>query len=99
MEWYIILALAVGIFVILFPIAYVWYLNVGGVYSAIQKSRQKQVVSEEVAKTITPDTNTSKPRIREVQVFRKASERGITQPIGRKEAIKEERKLNFRQPK
>jgi hypothetical protein len=84
MEWYIILALAVGIFVILFPIAYVWYLNVGGVYSAIQKARQKRVVSEEEAKTVTPDTNTSKPRIREVQVFRKASERGITQPIGRK---------------
>ncbi|HUV53371.1 MAG TPA: hypothetical protein VMW64_09920 [Dehalococcoidia bacterium] len=99
MEWYIILALAVGIFAILFPIAYVWYLNVGGVYSAIQKAREKRVFSDEEVKAVTPDTNISKHRIREVQVFRKASERGITQPIGRKEATKEARKANIRQPK
>lgn len=88
MEWYIILALAIGVFVILFPIAYVWYLNVGGVYSAIRKAREKRVIIEEEGKTVAPDTIISKPRIREVQVFRKAIERGITQPIGRKEAIK-----------
>jgi hypothetical protein len=92
MEWYIILALAIGIFVILFPIAYVWYLNMGGVYSAIQKAREKRVISEEEVKAVTSDTNIiSKPRIREVQVFRKASERGITQPIGRKENVKYKR--------
>jgi hypothetical protein len=99
MEWYIILALAVGIFVILFPIAYVWYLNVGGIYSAIQKAHKKQVVNEEEAKAVTSDTNISKPRVREVQVFREANERGITQPIGRREVIKEEKKAHIRQPK
>ena len=99
MEWYIILALAVGILVILFPIAYVWYLNVGGVYSAIRKAREKRVVGEEEVKAGTPVTNISKPRIREVQVFRKASERGIIQPIGYNEATREGKKASLRQPK
>lgn len=99
MEWYIILALAVGIFVILFPIAYVWYLNVGGVYSAIRKAREKRGVGEEEVKAGTSVTNISKPRIREAQVFRRASERGITQPIGRNEATREGKKASLRQPK
>jgi len=36
MEWQVILVLVLGIPVILFPAAYVWYLNIGGVYAAIR---------------------------------------------------------------
>ena len=38
MEWYVILILVLGIPVILFPAAYVWYLNVGGLYAAIKEA-------------------------------------------------------------
>jgi hypothetical protein len=47
MEWPVILALALGIPIILFPAAYVWYLNLGGVYAAIKKARAKRLVREE----------------------------------------------------
>ena len=46
MEWQVILVLVIGIPVILFPAAYVWYLNVGGVYAAI---REKRKTAREVA--------------------------------------------------
>ena len=38
MDWQFIVALIVAIPLILFPAAFVWYINVGGVYSAL-KSR------------------------------------------------------------
>jgi hypothetical protein len=47
MEWPVILALVLGIPIILFPAAYVWYLNLGGVYAAIRKARAKRLVREE----------------------------------------------------
>lgn len=42
MEWYIILALVLGIPIILFPVAFVWYLNVSGLYQVIRDIRQRQ---------------------------------------------------------
>ena len=47
MEWYVILILVLGIPVILFPAAYVWYLNVGGIYSAIKEAREKRAARRE----------------------------------------------------
>jgi hypothetical protein len=43
MEWQIIVALVIGIPIILFPLAYVWYLNIGGIYAALKKTREKRV--------------------------------------------------------
>ena len=42
MEWQIILALVLGIPVVLLPIAFVWYLNISGLYQVIRDSRQRQ---------------------------------------------------------
>jgi CHASE3 domain sensor protein len=42
MEWQIILALVLGIPVILLPIAFVWYLNISGLYQVIRDARQRQ---------------------------------------------------------
>ena len=50
MEWQVILALALAIPIILFPVAFIWYLNIGGVYAAIKEGRLK--VFESVARTI-----------------------------------------------
>ena len=43
MEWQIILALVLAIPIILFPAAFVWYLNVGGIYAAIKEARERRV--------------------------------------------------------
>jgi hypothetical protein len=39
MQWEFVVALMVGVGAILFPVALVWYLNLGGIYAALQKAR------------------------------------------------------------
>jgi len=41
MEWQVILALVLVIPIILFPAAFIWYLNAGGLYAAIKEKRLK----------------------------------------------------------
>ncbi len=41
MEWEFMVALALAIPVILFPAAFVWYLNIGGIYAATKEARKK----------------------------------------------------------
>ena len=47
MQWEFIVALVLAIPVILFPAAFVWYLNAGGIYHAIQEARQKRQATRE----------------------------------------------------
>jgi len=42
MQWEFIVALVMGIPVILFPVALVWYLNISGIYAAMQEARNMQ---------------------------------------------------------
>jgi hypothetical protein len=46
MEWQIVVALVIAVPVILFPAAFVWYLNIGGIYAAIKEARAKKVARE-----------------------------------------------------
>jgi len=46
MEWQIIVALVVAIPIILFPVAFVWYLNIGGIYAAVKEARERRAVRE-----------------------------------------------------
>ncbi len=46
MEWQWILALALAIPVILFPAAFVWYLNISGIYAAAKEARERRVARE-----------------------------------------------------
>lgn len=46
MEWQIIVALIVVVPVILFPAAFVWYLNLGGLYAAVKEARARKVAQE-----------------------------------------------------
>jgi len=55
MEWQLILALLLAIPIILFPAAYVWYLNIGGVYAAIKERRRRKSARE--AKELTGTGN------------------------------------------
>jgi len=52
MQWEFIVALILGIPVILFPVALVWYLNIGGIYSAIQKERREKALREKGARAV-----------------------------------------------
>ena len=49
MEWQVILALALAIPAILFPAAFVWYLNIGGIYAAIKDARERWAAHEKEA--------------------------------------------------
>ena len=41
MQWELIIALVVTIPIILFPAAFVWYLNVGNLFQAVQKAARE----------------------------------------------------------
>ena len=50
MQWELIVALVVAIPIILFPAAYVWYLNLGGVYAAMKEARARRATREKGVK-------------------------------------------------
>ena len=43
MEWQIVVALAIAIPVILFPAAFVWYLNIGGIMAVLRERNKARV--------------------------------------------------------
>jgi len=43
MEWQVVLALVLGIPIVLFPAAYVWYLNIGGMLAAVRREKVEVV--------------------------------------------------------
>jgi hypothetical protein len=51
MTWQLIVALAVAIPVILFPAAFVWYLNIGGIVHAVREARTVKEKKAALAKT------------------------------------------------
>ncbi len=51
MEALTILALAVAITLILLPVAFVWYLNIGGIYVAMKKALEGRATREKAIKT------------------------------------------------
>ena len=76
MEWQFIVALVIAIPIILFPAAFVWYLNIGGIYASVKEAwtrraarkkeeKETKVVSE-VRGCVTIErreyTNEGKPR-------------------------------------
>ena len=40
MQWEFVVAVVVAIPIILFPVAFVWYLNIGGLIQAVREARQ-----------------------------------------------------------
>ena len=43
MEWQIIVAVVLAIPLIILPVAFVWYLNIGGILSALRAARAQRV--------------------------------------------------------
>jgi len=50
MEGQVIIALAIAIPVILFPAAFVWYLNLGGVFQSVREARTRKVAEKATTK-------------------------------------------------
>lgn len=55
MHWQIIVALVIAIPVILFPAAFVWYMNIGGIISAIKQARARRVMKVMTEKAVTEE--------------------------------------------
>jgi len=53
MEWQIIVALAITIPVLLIPVVYVWYLNLGGIYAAMRQARARRLHNEKMAASVS----------------------------------------------
>jgi hypothetical protein len=49
MEWELIVALVIMVPVILLPVAFVWYLNIGGAMAAIREARAKRAAEKYMA--------------------------------------------------
>ncbi len=47
MQWEFIVALVIAIPIILFPAAFVWYLNIGGIYAAIKEALKRRAALQE----------------------------------------------------
>lgn len=50
MEWQVIVALVIAIPVILLPAAFVWYLNIGGVFQTVKEARARKVTEKTTTK-------------------------------------------------
>jgi len=46
MEWQIIVALLATIPIVLIPVVFVWYLNIGGIYAAIKEARARRIAHQ-----------------------------------------------------
>ncbi len=55
MEWEFIVALAVAIPIVLLPVAFVWYLNLGGIYAAFREARRKRSAKEHRTGAVTDE--------------------------------------------
>jgi len=47
MQWEFIVALVVAIPLILFPAAFIWYVNVGGLYIMLKERQKKKAAAKE----------------------------------------------------
>jgi hypothetical protein len=46
----LVVALVLAIPIILFPAAFIWYINIGGIYSAIKEARAQKAARAEAAR-------------------------------------------------
>jgi len=60
MAWQVIVALVVAIPIVLFPVAYLWYINVGGLYAAIQRGRERRAARREMVRTAVGEEGVKK---------------------------------------
>ena len=52
MQWEFIVALIIAIPIILFPAAFIWYLNIGGIYAAVREALKRGATLQGRTKTL-----------------------------------------------
>jgi hypothetical protein len=52
MEWYVILAMVVAIPIILLPAAFIWYINVSGIYTVIRETQKRRAARRKRAREV-----------------------------------------------
>jgi hypothetical protein len=53
MHWELLIALIIAVPIILFPAAYLWYINIGGIHSAVMEAKARRIAREQaVAQTV-----------------------------------------------
>ena len=52
MQWELVVALVIAIPIILFPAAFVWYLNVSGIYIVIRETRKRQIARKKKMRAV-----------------------------------------------
>jgi len=56
MVWQVIVALVIAIPIILIPVIFVWYLNMGGIYQAFQAARQRRKAARQRTVKVPSET-------------------------------------------
>lgn len=56
MEWQIVVALLVAVPIILFPVALVWFLNIGGVYAAVKEALARRATQRKATRELVKVT-------------------------------------------
>jgi len=56
MQWEFIVALVIAVPIILFPAAFVWYLNIGGIYAAVKEARTRRAAKVKGAQVAVKTT-------------------------------------------
>ena len=52
MKWELVIALIIAVPIILFPAAYVWYINIGGVFQAVKEFKARRLARQKTDKAI-----------------------------------------------
>ena len=52
MQWEFVVALVLAIPVILFPAAFIWYMNVSGLYTVIRETQKRRVARKRRAREL-----------------------------------------------
>jgi len=55
MQWEFMVALVLAMPVILLPVALLWYLNIGGIYAAIQEARKRGAAREQGMRAVAEE--------------------------------------------
>lgn len=50
MEWPVIVALILAIPIVLLPVVFVWFLNMGGIMTAVREARAKRAARDRAVK-------------------------------------------------
>ncbi|MBL7165052.1 MAG: hypothetical protein ISS55_01045 [Dehalococcoidales bacterium] len=55
MQWEFVVALVLAIPAVLFPVAFVWYLNIGGMAAMLKEARKRRTAREQAGDKVVAE--------------------------------------------